>query len=222
MIAGLAGSAVLFDLDGVLVRSTDSVRRSWTEWAGRHGLDPSLVLAASSGVRSVDTIRRVAPSLDAVAEATRLEVAQALDVTDVVAGLGAADLLGRLARPEWAVVTSGTKPLATARLRAAGLAVPEVLVTAEQVERGKPDPAGYLLAARLLGKPARECVVVEDAEVGVEAGHRAGMKVVGVANGRRSAHLAGADLVVESLADLEVADRSDDSFLIRIKRADGP
>ncbi|KOX16382.1 hypothetical protein ADK67_40170 [Saccharothrix sp. NRRL B-16348] len=214
-------SAVLFDLDGVLVRSTDSVRRSWTEWARRQGLDPELVLAASSGVRSADTIRQVAPSLDAVAEAARLEAAQAVDVTDVVAVPGAAALLDGLTRPEWAVVTSGTKPLAAARLRAAGLAAPEVLVTAERVERGKPDPAGYMLAARLLGTSPGDCIVVEDAEAGVEAGRRAGMRVIGVADGHGSAHLAGADLVVESLADLGVTGRSDDGFLIRITRTDG-
>jgi sugar-phosphatase len=203
----LTCSVILFDLDGVLVHSSASVRRSWTAWAATHGIEPADVLAASTGTRTADTIRQVAPALDAPTEAARLEAEQALDVGDVTAGRGALALIDALADHEWAVVTSGTEPLARARLKAAGLRVPDVLVTGEAVANGKPDPDGYLFAARLLGQAPQDCLVVEDAATGVEAAWRGGMQVVGVTNGDGAAHLAGVDLIAESCADIKIIRR---------------
>jgi mannitol-1-/sugar-/sorbitol-6-phosphatase len=222
MTVELSCSAILFDLDGVLVFSEASVLRSWTAWAERHGIALADVLAASRGQRSVDTIHTVAPKLDAAEEAARLEAEQAIDIGDVRAGQGAADLLGTLAVGEWAVVTSGTAPLATARLRVAGLPIPDVLVTAEEVSDGKPDPAGYLLASRGLGRKPADCVVVEDAAAGVEAGRRAGMRVIGVTNGDGMSHLAAADVLVDSCADITIrrdaTGEPGTGFLIRAAR----
>jgi sugar-phosphatase len=177
-------SAVLFDLDGVLVHSADSVRRSWKAWADAQRVPYEIVERAAHGRRTVDTIREVAPHLDAERAAAELEASQALDVVGVVAGRGAADLLASLRDGEWAVVTSGTRHLARARLAAGALPVPAVMVTAEDVAHGKPSPEGYLAAAERLGRRAADCVVVEDAPAGVEAAHAAGMRVIGLAGGR--------------------------------------
>jgi sugar-phosphatase len=221
MTVELRCAAILFDLDGVLVFSSASVSRSWSAWAARHGIELATVLAAARGQRSVDTIRTVAPELDAVAEAARLETEQAIDIDDVTAGCGATALLRTLAAGEWAVVTSGTAPLATARLRVAELPVPDVLVTAEEVSDGKPDPAGYLLASRRLGRSAADCLVIEDATAGVEAAKRAGMRVIGLTNGDGAAHLAAADTVVESCADLTVTRLPHrDGLVVRASRTD--
>lgn len=203
----LTCSAILFDLDGVLVHSSASVNRSWTAWATTHGIEPADVLTVSTGTRTVDTIRRVAPELDAATEAARLESEQALDVGDVTAGQGARALVGTLTGREWAIVTSGTEPLARARLAAAGMRVPDVLVTGEAVAEGKPDPAGYLLAARLIGQAPRDCLVIEDAATGVVAAQKGGMRVLGLTNGGGTAHLAGADLIAESCADIHIIRR---------------
>ncbi|WP_199830709.1 HAD-IA family hydrolase [Streptomyces sp. MMG1533] len=181
--------AVLFDLDGVLVHSATVVERSWADWARRQGLDADEVLATCHGRPSVETIALLAPHLDAAAEAVALEAEQAADTEGLTACQGAAELIAALdsgayrAPVPWAVVTSGTRPLASARLAAVGHRQPDVFVTADAVTRGKPDPEGYLTAARALGVDPRECVVVEDAEPGARAGHAAGAAVIGVAGG---------------------------------------
>lgn len=176
----LSCRAVLFDLDGVLVRSGAVVERSWTEWARDRGLEPARVLAACHGRRSVEVIAAIAPHLDAAAEAARLEARQAADTDGLTRCRGADAVLAALSGAAWAVVTSGTSALARSRLRATGLPVPDVLVTADDVTSGKPAPDGYLAASRALGVPPADCVVVEDALPGVTAARAAGMTVVGV------------------------------------------
>jgi len=196
--------AVLFDLDGVLVHSAAAVERSWARWARRHGLDADRVVAACHGRPSVETIALHAPHLDAAAEAAALEAEQAGDTEGLTACRGAAELIGALdgAGVPWAVVTSGTRPLAAARLSAAGHRLPEVFVTADAVTRGKPDPEGYLAAARALGVSPGDCVVVEDAEPGARAGRAAGAAVIGVAGGTLTGREETLTAFVASLADL--------------------
>ena len=196
--------ALLFDLDGVLVHSAGAVRRSWRSWAEEHALPAETVERAAHGRRSVDTIRLVAPHLDAPAEAARLEAVQARDTADVSAGAGAADLLARLRPGEWGVVTSGTRLLAEARLAAAGLPWPGTLVAGDDVPVGKPSPAGYLLGAMTLGHAPSRCVVIEDAGPGLQAARAAGCPVVGVTNGGPAGELAAADLLVAALTQLEL------------------
>jgi mannitol-1-/sugar-/sorbitol-6-phosphatase len=171
-------TAILSDLDGVLVASHASIMRAWRWWGAEHGVESEAIEGVQHGRPSGEIIALLAPGLDAAAESRAIDLRQADDVAGVIALPGAHDLLA--GSDPVAIVTSCTVPLATARLRAAGLAVPEVLVTPERLSRGKPDPEGYLLAARELGAAPADCVVLEDAPAGIEAGRAAGMRVVGI------------------------------------------
>jgi len=172
--------AVLSDLDGVLVDSAAVIEQTWRGFADRHGLDPDEVVAAGHGRRSIDLIRLVAPHLDAEAEAADVEREEIAQTSGLRPLPGARDLVDAVPAERFAIVTSGSRALALARLRAAGLPVPAVLVTAEEVDDGKPHPAGYLRAAELLGVDPAHSVVLEDAPAGVEAGRAAGMTVIAV------------------------------------------
>lgn len=221
-LIGLACEGVLFDLDGVLVDSTPSVERSWLRWAARHGLDAEKILAVAHGVRAAETIRAFAPHLDAEAETRVLERAEIEDVTSVVRLPGAEELLHSLPQGSWGIVTSGTRALATARVRQIGLPVPEALVTADDVTNGKPDPACYLAGARLLGVPPERCVVFEDAPAGVRAGRAAGMAVVAVTTTYEAAALSEASVVVRSLEGVSVYGAGGGSgILLRIEGVTG-
>lgn len=171
--------AFLFDMDGTLITSTAAAERVWGRWAERHGLDPKVFVPTIHGVRSADTIRRQnLPDIDLEAEVAWVERGEIEDVEGVAPIAGAVDFVRRLPPDRWAVVTSASPALARARLAAAGLEPPRVLVTADDVARGKPDPAGYIQAARALGFDAADCLVFEDAEAGVKAGEAAGADVV--------------------------------------------
>jgi mannitol-1-/sugar-/sorbitol-6-phosphatase len=152
--------------------------RAWRWWGAEHGVESEAIEGVQHGRPSGEIIALLVPGLDAAAESRAIDLRQAEDVDDVIALPGAHDLFA--GSDPVAIVTSCTVPLATARLRAVGLAVPEVLVTPERLSRGKPDPEGYLLAARELGAAPADCVVLEDAPAGVEAGRAAGMRVVGI------------------------------------------
>lgn len=174
-----AYAAFLFDMDGTLITSTAAAERVWTRWAERHGLDVAAFVPTVHGVRAVDTIRRQAlPDIDLDAEVAWVERGEIEDVAGVAPIPGAVDFVRRLPPDRWAVVTSASLPLARARLKAAGVEPPAVMITAEAVERGKPDPAGYLKAARALGFDIADCLVFEDAEAGIRAGEAAGADVV--------------------------------------------
>ncbi|MGC4943213.1 HAD-IA family hydrolase [Kribbella sp. DT2] len=170
--------AVLFDMDGTLVDSDAAVERAWTTWSTEYGVEASAVLAVAHGSPAESVVERVLPGLDptirAIAAGRQHEL-QYDDLSDVVAAPGAHELLDLLEQRglPWAVVTSADQRLAKARLTAAGI-VPPVLVTIEDITKGKPDPEGYLRGAELLGVDVRQCLVVEDAEVGLQAGKAAG------------------------------------------------
>jgi sugar-phosphatase len=194
----------LFDIDGTLVDSSAVVERAWRQVAREFGLDGDLVVASCHGRRSVDTVAEFFPPEDRAAAQVRIDALELAD-REVVACRGAAELLATLDGQPWAAVTSGPRRLMTARLAAAGLPVPEVLVTAEDVEHGKPAPDGYLLAARSLGVGAGDCVVVEDSPAGVAAGQAAGALVVAVTTTHPAAALQAADLVVAGLPEVAEA-----------------
>jgi mannitol-1-/sugar-/sorbitol-6-phosphatase len=191
--------AILFDMDGVLVDSTAVIARRLRAWARGHGLDPAMVLAASHGRTLTDLVSAVAPALDPQAEAAVLAAQEVADAARVLPCPGAEPLTSRLPHDAWAVVTSAYRHVAEARLDAVGIPRPDVLVSASDVRRGKPDPEGYALAAARLGVDPRDCVVVEDAPAGVAAGRAAGCRVVGVAGTVDAAALGSHHLV----ADLE-------------------
>ena len=171
--------AFLFDMDGTLLNSIAAAERVWAAWARRHGLDVEAFLGTIHGVRAIDTINRQAlPGVDAQAEARGITEAEIEDVEGVLAIPGAVAFLQSLPAHRWAVVTSAPKALALRRMHAAGLVPPAVMITAEDVASGKPDPACYLLGAQRLGVPIGECLVFEDAPVGIGAGEAAGADVL--------------------------------------------
>lgn len=197
-------SAILLDLDGVLVDSTEAVDREWREWAERKGVDGDAIMAIAHGVRTIEVIRRVAPHLDAEAEAAAIESHEAGDQHGVVVMPGAAELLRSIPEGRWGVVTSGTRPLASNRLRYCGLPVPKVLVTSDDVTNGKPHPEPYLKGAEGLGVEPAECLVIEDAPAGIQSAQAAGMKVIGMASTYEVEKLAGAHAVAQKLAGIRV------------------
>lgn len=169
--------AVLFDLDGVLVDSTSYIEEQWRGYARSKGLAPEPFLKFCHGRRALETIRLAAPHLDAEAEVAAF-VPPAPDNTPLVPVQGALQLLDALPPGSWAVATSGPRAAAVDRLRRAGLPIPGVLISAEDVLRGKPSPDVYLRAAASLGLAPSDCVVVEDAPAGIDAGRSAGMAVI--------------------------------------------
>ena len=187
--------AVLFDMDGTLVDSTICVERQWHRWASRHGLDGGRILAMAHGRRNTDTMREVAPHLHIEEEAARFDAEELEERDGIVAVGGVGALIHALHAEEWAVVTSAARRLAEIRLECAGLPIPAVLISAEDVRQGKPHPEGYLEAARRLGVAASQCLVVEDAPAGLQAGRAAGMRVLGVTTTFPASRLEGAPWV---------------------------
>jgi sugar-phosphatase len=196
-------SAVLFDLDGVLVDSTAFVEQQWRRWASARGLRPEPFLRVCHGRRALETIRMAAPDLDAEAEVQAFVPLEEPEAAPMGPLPGALRLVQALPGRSWAVATSGLRPTATARLRRAGLPEPPVLVCAEDVTSGKPSPDAYLLAARELEVAPADCLVVEDAPAGVQAARAAGMRVVGLTTTHRL-DLLGADACAESLAGVHL------------------
>ncbi len=216
--------AVLFDMDGTLIDSTPSVTRSWRRWAHEEEVDPAR-LAGLHGIPAVSIIELLLGDRSPAARAAALERINAIELADVdgvVVLPGAAQALAALAGPgaRTAIATSSTRALAVARIAAAGLVAPEAVVTADDVERGKPDPAPYLLAARRLGADPARCLVVEDAPAGLVAGIAAGCATLAVATTHAVAALAevGPDAVVHDLAAVRLVTTPDG---VRVLGAEG-
>jgi sugar-phosphatase len=172
-------SAFLFDMDGTLTNSVAAAERVWSQWAEGKGLNVADFLPTIHGVRCIDTLRRLnLPGVDPEREADLLAQAEIDDVEGVVSIEGAARFLAALPDERWAVVTSAPRLLAERRILAAGLPLPQIMVSAEDVEHGKPAPDCFLLAARKLGVKPDECLVFEDAPAGIAAAEAAGAKVM--------------------------------------------
>ena len=207
--------AILFDLDGVLVDSTSCITRHWEGWARGHGLETAAVMQVAHGFRTVETIRLVAPHLDAEKEAERITAIEVADTEGVEAIEGALSLLEGLPEGAWAIVTSGSQELARARLRRAGLPAPQTIVSGDDVSLGKPAPEPYLAGANRLGKAAEDIVVIEDAPAGIESARAAGMRVIGITTTHPREELACA-AVVDRLSDLHVLAGEGDRLVVQI------
>ena len=209
-------AAILFDLDGVLVDSTRSVERQWRAWAREQGISGDQVANVSHGVRAIEVIRAVAPHLDAEAEVRKLESREANDRDGVAVMPGALDLVRSIPDGRWCVVTSGTRHLATARLQLAGIPLPKVLISADDVTHGKPHPEPYLKGAQLLRVNPTECLVIEDAPAGIQSAQAGGMKAIALTSTYSASALTQADLVVKSLTQIQVTLNSTRNLAIKI------
>jgi sugar-phosphatase len=208
--------ALLFDMDGTLVDSTVIVERHWAAWAARHGIDLAEVLRVSHGRPTIETLRLVAPHLATVAEAAQLDAEEESDSDGLRAVAGARELLASLPADRWAVVTSAGRALATRRLQAAALPVPHVLVTPDDVPVGKPNPMGYVEAARRLRASLSRSLVIEDAPVGIEAGRAAGAIVIGVTTTFPT--LRDCDFVVADLRALRIIETAPSGLRVEVDR----
>jgi sugar-phosphatase len=190
--------AIVFDLDGVLVDSYAVVERAWRRWAHEAGLDEDDVAAVVHGRPGRDVIRELAPHRDVEGDLARVDAWEA-DLDGVVVVPGARACLQVAQRGPWAIVTSGSHQVATRRLAAFDLPTPNILITADDVTRGKPDPQPYAKASRQLGIAPRHCTVIEDAPAGVAAAKAAGMTVLAVATTHAPTALAEADEVLPDM-----------------------
>lgn len=171
--------AVLLDMDGTILNSIKSAERVWAMWAAKQGLDVDAFLPTIHGIQSVETIRRLAlPGLIPEVEAAAITQAEIEDVVGIEPIPGAAEFLGALPAHRWAIVTSAPRELALRRIQAAGMPVPPLLISAEDVQHGKPAPDCFLLAAERLGTTADKCLVFEDSPAGIIAGERSGATVI--------------------------------------------
>src|SRR5579863_184546 len=211
-------SGLLFDLDGVLVDSTPAVARVWTKWALAHGFDPEETVRLAHGRPSLATVRDLLPNADFAAENEVVLRGEIEDTVGVVPLPGARELLSSLPADRWAIVTSCSRPLAEVRLKAAGLPVPQRLLTSDDVNHGKPAPEPYLKGAALLGVAAPKCLVFEDAPAGVLAGKAAGSLVVAFRTTATDAELetAGADWIVRGCSSVSVVETDHGSNSVRL------
>lgn len=200
--------AFLFDMDGTVLNSIAAAERIWTTWALRHGVDVESFLPTIHGARAIDTITRLAlPGVDAEAEAAWVTDAEIEDVEGVVEVANGATFLRSLPAHGWAIVTSAPRSLALRRMAAAGIPEPAVMITAEDVSAGKPDPAGYNLAAQRLGVGITDCLIFEDATVGIQAAEAAGADLVIIT----STHVHPLETTHATLADYASVSTATDS-----------
>ena len=197
---------ILFDMDGILISSIEAAERAWLRWAAMRSVDPGLTVRTLHGRRTVETVSILRPDLDAEAELKIVEELECSDTGGLKVLPGVPELLRSLSADRWTVVTSATARLARVRLSAAGLPVPERLVTAERVSNGKPHPEPFLAGAALLGFPAQACVVFEDSLSGAQAGRAAGCTVVATTFSHGIESLDAAHYVVPDVTGVRVSE----------------
>ncbi|MFI6561062.1 HAD-IA family hydrolase [Streptomyces sp. NPDC050534] len=213
----LTARALLLDMDGTLVNSDAAVERIWRRWAERHGLDAGEVMKVVHGRQGYASMALLLPDRPMehnLADNARMLAEETADTDGVVAIPGALEFLASLHGLPHALVTSADVALATARMAAAGLSMPDVRVTAESVGASKPDPEGFLKGAAELGADPADCIVFEDSAAGIQAGRSAGMRVVGV--GPR-ADLHEPDVVVPDLTRVRVEAAADGTIELYVR-----
>jgi len=204
--------AILFDLDGVLVDSAECIEKTWRKWATDHRLDPEHVIEIAHGRRAIETVRLIAPELSADAELGALAASEAMTSEGVYEITGASELLQQLPAGTWGVVTSGIRSVAEFRLRYTRLLLPAVMICADEIMRGKPDPEGYVLTTRLLSEKMKlkeplkpsDCLIVEDAPAVIRSVKQVGFPTLAVATSYAPSSLGDADWICESLRPDEV------------------
>jgi sugar-phosphatase len=196
--------AILFDMDGVLVDSHACVELVWREWGRLRRQDPARFISESHGRRTSETIRTVAPELDAAAEAALLDRMEEECTQGLVAVAGALELVRQIPDGRWGIVTSSHRAVARLRLTTVGVPVPPVLITGEQVERGKPDPAPYRMGREAMGVAETEALVFEDAPAGIASARAAHLGVIALTTTFAPEHLRNADYVLRDLTGVRV------------------
>lgn len=206
-------------MDGVLIDSTPAVARVWATWAFEHGFDPQEVVRRAHGRPSISTIRDYLPHADHEAENREVERREIEDLEGIVVLPGTLDLLTSLPRDRWAIVTSCTRALAHVRIQAAGLPIPKVVLTSNDVVNGKPAPEPYVKAAAILGFPASACIVVEDVPAGIRAGKESRARVIAFRTTVTNEELrkADPDWIVDNCGAISLNGRSDDGLVLTLR-----
>jgi mannitol-1-/sugar-/sorbitol-6-phosphatase len=200
---------ILFDMDGVLISSIGSVVRCWRQWAEHYNVPNAEIYEVPHGMRAIEIVKELRPDIDPQEGLRVIEDMEMEDVSGLTVLPGVRTLLASLPLDRWAIVTSATHRLLIRRLEVAGLPIPQRIISADMVERGKPDPEPYRRGAELLGLPPAECLVVEDAPSGVGAGIAAGCRVLGVLGTHSAEALKAATWIVPSLEAVTVAPDAD-------------
>lgn len=208
---------ILFDMDGILISSLGSVERSWTKWANLRGIDPAYACRMAHGCRSIDTVAKLRPDLDAETENKMIEDMEVEDTEGIILLPGVLKLLTSLPSNRWTVATSATDRLARVRMQAAGIPVPERFINGNSVTEGKPHPAPFLAGAALLGFRPEECVVFEDSSSGAQSGRAAGCTVVATTFSHSIESLAAAHYLIADATKVEaVTLPADEGIALRI------
>lgn len=195
---------ILFDMDGVLVSSIGSVERTWEKWALARGIDPESAIRMAHGRRAIETVRELRPDLNDLEELRWLEEMEVADKAGVSMLDGVRPILESLPQKYWTVVTSATDLIARSRLQHGGIPVPARIVSAEDVQLGKPHPEPYRMGAEILGLAPKDCLVIEDSASGAQAGQAAGCTVLATLFSHSIESLRYADYIVRSLEDVRV------------------
>jgi len=207
-------------MDGVLVDSTPTVARIWSQWAVEHGFDPQEVVGRAQGRPSISTIREYLPDSDIEAENKIVEQRECSDTDGVIALPGALELLAALPHDRWTIVTGCTRPLAAVRIAAGKLPAPDNFITSSDYVNGKPHPDPFLMGAKLLGFDAADCVVFEDAPAGVQAGKAAGCRVIAFRSTVKDDQVlldAGADFIIDNASQLRLTVTPDERSLLLLE-----